>query len=124
MEWDEKLKSFLDDRPNPFLHRYIIKVIKENDMKLKWSEKTEPSKYYSLCFKTIDNKLNLRKGLEEYYLQWQIANNLLDSGADQAEQIVGMMQQNGVFSLEYSRLVKDFNETKNWDDAKFQTIYF
>ena len=124
MEWDEKLKSFLDDRPNPFLHRYITKISHENNMKnIKWSDKTTPEEYYSLCFKEIKGELNLRKGLEEYYFQWQVANNLLDSNTAQAEEIVGMMQESGVFSLAYSNMVKEFNNTKNWDDTKFQEIW-
>jgi hypothetical protein len=123
MKWDEKLKSFLDDRPNPFLQRYIVKTIKENNMDIKWSSKEDPKKYYPLCFKTIDNELNLRKGLEEYYLQWQVANELLESGTAEAEQIAGMMQRNGVFSLEYSRLIKKLGSTGQWDENEFEKIW-
>lgn len=123
MEWDEKLKAFLDDRPNPFLHRYITKLTHENNMNIKWSDKTAPEEYYSLCFKEIDGELNLRRGLEEFYFQWQVASNLLESDTKAGEGIVALMQQSGVFSTEYSKLVKEFNETKNWDETKFQEIW-
>lgn len=121
--WDKKLKEFLDDRPNPFLKRYILKTINEHGMSIKWDESTDPEKYYDLCFKKIKGELNLRKGLQEYYFQWQIANNLLNGDAKDAEQIAGMMSLNGVFSLKYTNLIKEFEKTKQWDDTEFQEIW-
>ena len=123
MQWDKKLKEFLDDRPNPFLKRYILKMIKENDMDIKWDEKEDPEKYYSLCFKNIKGELNLRKDLQEYYFQWQIANNLLESGAQESERIAGMMIHSGVFALKYANMLKEFEKTKKWDETKFEKIW-
>ena len=123
MEWDKKLKEFLDDRPNPFLKRYILKVINENNMDLKWDENEDPEKYYSLCFKTIKGELNLRKGLQEYYFQWQIANSLLETESEESDRIAGMMSLNGVFAVKYANLIKEFEKTKQWDDSGFENIW-
>lgn len=123
MSNEEKIKVFIDDRPNPFLKRFVVKTINDNKMSLKWSDKTEPEKYYSICFKTIDGELNLRKGLQEYYLQWQIANNLLGLEDPKSDSIVALMQESGVFSIEYTALVKEFNESGSWNDTKFEKLW-
>ena len=123
MNWDKKLKEFLDDRPNPFLKRYIIKTINENNMNIKWDDKTDPKEYYSLCFKKIKGEIHLRKGLQEYYFQWQIANNLLAEGTADSERIAGMMTHSGVFALQYSKMIEEFGKTHKWDEDKFENIW-
>lgn len=123
MNWDKKLKEFLDDRPNPFLKRYIVKTIKDNDMKISWDENEDPEKYYSLCFKNIKGDLHLRKGLQEYYFQWQIANRLLNQGTAESEKIAGMMTHSGLFSLKYTNMLKEFEKSKKWDETEFEKIW-